>query len=683
MEINLKKCEFFQPNVIFLGFVVSAEGIKVDEGKIEAIKEWPTPRSFHDVRSFHGLASFYRRFIQGFSSIAAPLTECLKGDKFEWTPVAPASFERLKECLSAAPVLALPDFAKMFEVECDASGVGIGGVLLQEGRPIAYFSEKLNGAKLNYSTYDKEFLAIVRVLETWSHYLLPREFVLHTDHEALKYINGQHKLSRRHAKWVEFLQAFNFVLKHKPGAKNVVADVLSRKMILLSAMETKLIGFGYLKELYKDDEDFGAIFVQCAQQAIDRFHQVNGFLFHDSKLCIPRSSTRELLIREVHGGGIARHFGVDKTLAMLQEHFYWSRMEKQVRGLIARCATCQQAKSRVQPQGLYTPLPVPERPWEHVSMDFVLGLPRTQRRKDSIMVVVDRFSKMAHFIPCQKTDDATNVADLYFREVLRLHGVPKSIVSDRDTKFLSYFWKTLWHKLGTKLVFSTAYHPQTDGQTEVVNRTMAAILRTLVSKNQKDWDIKLAHAEFAYNRAPSSTTKSLPFQVVYGLNPLVPVKLMPASDMRSVSRDAEERAKEMRSLHEKIRAQIEKANQRYTERANRGRRMKIFQPGDFVWIHLRKDRFPGKRKNKLMPRAEGPFKIIERINENAYKIDLPGDYGVSATFNVQDLMPFVEDDDDESLRTNSFQQGEDDTKTDNNLSPSTRSKRGVTLLACD
>ncbi|KAI4372857.1 hypothetical protein MLD38_011041 [Melastoma candidum] len=528
---NLKKCEFFQPSVIFLGFVVSAEGIKVDESKIEAIKEWPSPRSFHDVRSFHGLASFYRRFIQGFSSIAAPLTECLKGDKFEWTPVAQASFERLKECLSAAPVLALPDFAKMFEVECDASGVGIGGVLLQEGRPIAYFSEKLNGAKLNYSTYDKEFLAIVRP-------------------------------------------------------------------------------------------------------------------------CIPRSSTRELLIREVHGGGIAGQFGVDKTLAMLQEHFYWPRMEKQVRGLIARCATCQQAKSRVQPQGLYTPLPVPERPWDHVSMDFVLGLPRTQRRKDSIMVVVDRFSKMAHFIPCQKTDDATNVAYLYFREVLRLHRVPKSIVSDRDTKFLSYFWKTLWHKLGTKLVFSTAYHPQTDGQTEVVNRTMAAILRTLVSKNQKDWNIKLAHAEFAYNQAPSSTTKSSPFQVVYRLNPLVPVELMPPSDMRSVSRDAEERAQEMRSLHEKIRAQIEKANQR-------------------------------KRKNKLMPRAEGPFKILERINDNAYKIDLPGDYRVSATFNVQDLMPFVEDDDDESLRTNSFQQGEDDTKTDDNLSPSTRSKRGVTLLACD
>ncbi|KAI4370397.1 hypothetical protein MLD38_018752 [Melastoma candidum] len=252
--------------------------------------------------------------------------------------------------------------------------------------------------------------------------------MLHTDHEALKYINGQHKLSRRHAKWVEFLQAFTFVLKHKPGAKNVVADALSRKMTLLTAMETKLIGFEYLKDLYKDDEDFGGIIVQCTNQSVDRFHQ---------------------------------------------------------------------AKSRVQPQGLYTLLPVPERPWEHISMDFMLGLLRTLQRKDSIMVVLDRFSKMAHFIPCQKTDDATKVADMYFREVLRLHGVSKLIVPDRDVKFLSYIWETLWHKLRTKLVFSTTYHVQTDGQTEVVNRTMAAILRTLVSKNQKDWDIKFAHVEFA------------------------------------------------------------------------------------------------------------------------------------------------------------------------------------------
>ncbi|KAI4387327.1 hypothetical protein MLD38_005168 [Melastoma candidum] len=224
-------------------------------------------------------------------------------------------------------------------------------------------------------------------------------------------------------------------------------------------METKLIGFEYLKDLYKSDEDFGGVFTQCTTQVIDQFHQVNGFLFRDSKLCIPRSSTRELLIREVHEGGIAGHLGVDKTLSMLQENFYWPQMEKQVRSLISRCAIWHQAKSRVQPQGLYTPLQVPERPWEH-----------------------------------------------------------------------------------------------TAGQTEVVNRTMATILRTLVSKNHKYWDVKLAHAEFAYNRAPSSTTKSSPFEVVYGHNAIIHVDLMPLPSVKIVSRHAEERTMEMRLLHEKIRA---------------------------------------------------------------------------------------------------------------------------------
>ena len=138
----------------------------------------------------------------------------------------------------------------------------------------------------------------------------------------------------------------------------------------------------------------------------------------------------------------------------------------------------------------------------------------------AIMVVVDRFSKMAHFIPCHKTDDATYIADLYFKEVLRLHGVPNSIVSDRDSKFLSHFWRSLWRLLGTRLLFSTAYHPHTDGQTEVTNRTLATLLRGLVSKSLKDWDLKLSHAEFAYNRSPSYATKHSPFECVYGVNPL-------------------------------------------------------------------------------------------------------------------------------------------------------------------
>ena len=165
--------------------------------------------------------------------------------------------------------------------------------------------------------------------------------------------------------------------------------------------------------------------------------------------------------------------------------------------ICGRCVVCKKAKTKALNQGLYSALPIPSLPWVDISMDFVLGLPRSKSGRDSIFVVVDRFSKMAYFIPCHKTDDAVQVADLFYRDVVRLHGIPKTVVSDRDAKFLSYFWKTLWSKLGTRLMFSTTCHPQTDGQTEVVNQTLSALLRSLVKKNLRFWEECLPRVEFA------------------------------------------------------------------------------------------------------------------------------------------------------------------------------------------
>lgn len=249
-------------------FVASTDGVKVDEEKVKAIREWPSPKSVGKVRSFHGLAGFYRRFVRDFSTLAAPLTEVIKKNVgFKWEQAPEDAFQALKEKLTHAPVLSLPDFLKTFEIECDAPGVGIGAVLMQDKKPIAYFSEKLGGATLNYPTYDKELYALVRALQTWQHYLWPKEFVIHTDHESLKHLKGQQKLNKRHARWVEFIETFPYVIKYKKGKDNVVADALSRRYVLLSSLDAKLLGFEHIKFLYANDSDFNKIYSSCEKFA--------------------------------------------------------------------------------------------------------------------------------------------------------------------------------------------------------------------------------------------------------------------------------------------------------------------------------------------------------------------------------------------------------------------------------
>ncbi|XP_027122069.1 uncharacterized protein [Coffea arabica] len=299
-------------------------GMKMDDQKVKAIQEWPTPRSVGDVQNFHGVAGFYRRFVRDFSTIAALLTELIKkNENFHWRDSQEKVFCALKHKLTHAPILALPDFSKTFEIDCDASGIGVGAVMNQGGKSIAYFSEKLNGVALNYSTYDKELYALIQALQVWQHYLRPKGFVIHTDYESLKYLKIQHNLSKKHVKWIAFVESFPYVTKYKTGKSNVVANALSRRYSLITSLDAKLLGFELIKELYAQDSDF----------------------------------VRELLVRESHSGGLIGHFGVDKTLAMLQEHFYWPHIRRDVARVVGRCLAPFQVLERINDNAYKLDLP--------------------------------------------------------------------------------------------------------------------------------------------------------------------------------------------------------------------------------------------------------------------------------------------------------------------------------------
>jgi hypothetical protein len=474
---------------------------------------------------------------------------------FHWTEEAEKSFNLLKKKITKQPILVFLDFNKTFQVRCDTSGFAIGVVLSQDDRPVAYFSEKLNEVKIKYSTYDKEFYAVIQALNKWRHYLVPKEFVLYNDNHALQFVTRQEKLNQKHAKWVEYMHNFTFVSKHISGTANKFVDALSRKCLFMQEFRVKTLGFDNLKEMYRDDLDFKETYEASENPILrDRSQWIeymiqDGLLFKGNQLCIPTCSMRENLLKEKHSGGLAGHFSHDKTFSKLNGSYFWPGMRTDVKKFVDRCKICQHTKGKRHNTGLYQPLTIHERPLDAVSMDFILGLPRKHRGYDSIFVVVNRFSKMAHFIPCQKTSDATHIANLFFKEAVTLHGLPKSIISDRDTRFVGHFWRTLWKKLRTSLSFRSTYHPQTDGLTEVVKRSLGDLLRSLVTENHSQWDHILPQAEFTYNYSLNRSTGKSPFQIVYGMQPrgFSELKDVEQAEFRSAS--AEDFAERMKELH--------------------------------------------------------------------------------------------------------------------------------------
>jgi hypothetical protein len=520
----------------------------VDPGKISEILDWKQPKDASKIRSFLGLAGYYRRFIEGFSKLVKPLTSLLeKGKEFKWDEACQNCFEELKKRLTTAPILVMPDIHKGFDVYCDASHLGLGCVLMQEGKVIAYASRQLRKHEKNYPTHDLELAAVVHALKIWRHYMIGNKCKIFTDHKSLKYIFTQKELNLRQRRWLELIKDYDLEIQYHPGKANVVADALSRKgqvnnitthlmsQELCWKMEQLNLGMLYnveatvmevestleeeIRKGQESDEKIKEIKALIGLgKAPDFMEDEQGTVWFKKRICVPEiEHLRQLILREAHDLAYSIHPGSTKMYQDLKEKYWWYGLKRDVATHVALCDVCQRVKAEHQrPAGLLQPLKVPEWKWEGIGMDFIVGLPRTRDCYDSIWVIVDRLTKVAHFIPVKTTYSGAQLAELYMSRIVCLHGVPKKIVSDRGTQFTSRFWKRLHESMDTKLNFSSAYHPQTNGQTERTNQVLEDMLRACALKHGRSWDKSLPYAEFSYNNSYQASLKMAPFEAVYG-----------------------------------------------------------------------------------------------------------------------------------------------------------------------
>ena len=653
-----QKCEFWLDQVAFLGHIVSADGIKVDPAKVEAITNWSRPSTVTEVRSFLGLAGYYRRFVEGFSTIAMPLTQLTrKSNKFIWTDECEISFQELKKRLVTSPVLTLPYGMGGYVIYSDASKKGLGCVLMQHGKVIAYASRQLKPHEVNYPTHDLELAAVIFALKIWRHYLYGDKCDIFTDHKSLKYIFTQKELNMRQRRWIELLKDYDVNIQYHPGKANKVADALSRKnfgnlavlMTQQKPLQHEIEKFGlefYCQDTVgiiasmhvepslisrikaAQDEDDGELWsivenIKKGKQSEFRIDD-HDVIWMGNRLCVPNNKElKEEVMEEAHRSAFSIHPGETKMYQDVKEHFWWVGMKRDIAEFVSKCLTCQQVKIEHQrPSGLLQPLEMPTWKWENICMDFVIGLPKTLKKNDAIWVIVDRLTKSAHFLAIRGSTSLESLALLYRNEIVRLHGIPVSIVSDRDPRFTSKFWQGFQKAWGTKLNYSTTFHPQTDGQSERTIQTLEDMLRACALDWSGNWDEYLPLVEFSYNNSWQASIGMAPFEALYGRKCRTPTcwnevgeKLLEGPDLVQVTTDKVEVAQE----------RLRQARSRQKSYADKSRREYEFKAGDKVFLKVSPwkgiQRFG--QKGKLSPRYIGPFEVLEKVGVVAYRVALP------------------------------------------------------------
>ncbi|GJV34062.1 reverse transcriptase domain-containing protein [Tanacetum coccineum] len=567
------------------------ELLKKEKIKMEAVKNWKAPR-----------------------------TPTEKSKTFDWGEEQELEFQKLKDKLYNAPVLALPDGPEDFVVYCDAPGIGLGCVLIQRGKVIAYASRQLKIHEKNYTTHDLELGAVVFALKIWRNYMYETKSVIYTDHKSLQHIFSQKELNMRQRCWIELFSDYDCEIRYHPGKANVVVDALSRKervkpkrvrtmnMILQASIKDRILA------AQKETVDEFVVLQKGLNEMIKQ--RSDGTLYYLDRIWVPlKGEVRTLIMDEAHKSKYSVHPGANKMYYDLRDRYWWPGMKKDIAEYVSKCLTCLKVKAEHQrPSGLLQQPEIPVWKWEGIAMDFVTKLPRTSSGHDTIWVIVDRLTKSAHFLPMREDYKMERLARLYLNEIVARHGVPISIISDRDSRFTSRFWQSMQEALGTRLDMSTAYHPQTDGQSEHTIQTLEDMLRACVLDFGGSWDVHLPLVEFSYNNSYHSSVRCAPFEALYGRKCRSPIMWAEVGEGQLIGPElVQETTEKISQIKDRLKAARDRV------------------------VRFRK-------KGKLAPRFVGPFEIIEKVGPVAYQLDLPEELnGVHDTFHVSNLKKCLAD----------------------------------------
>ena len=686
LQVDIKKCEFDVEETTFLGVIVSGAGLRMDPKKIEAVIQWKTPTHLKEVQGFVGFCNFYRRFIQDFSKIVKPLVALTKKDAlFLWDEKTTYAFEELKRRMAIAPILRHFDPKRQAILETDASDWVTGGILSQkddEGvlHPVAFYSKSMIPAECNYHIYDKELLAIIRCFEHWrpelEHTDLPIQ--IFTDHQALKTFMENKELTRRQARYLDLLSEFNFQIIFRPGRKNSKADALTRMPgsfpigkddertqhqkqtiltpdrveIRVNAIEEGL--FERVLQCNKEDkecEEYRQAIATNQEKLyglrLNKCRTVDGALYIHGLLWVPTGMQTEV-IQEIHDQPAANHPGLARTIHHLRRHYYWPGHTETIRRYLRNCHSCRRTKApRDATNGLLTPLPIPQQRWNDITMDFIVGLPLSEGY-NAICTIICRLSKERHYVPCHAGDGGTSAEEtvwILIWNVFRLHGLPSSIISDRGPQFISTVWKSFCKRLRIKVSLSTAYHPQTDGQSERANQEVERGLRTYCNYMQDDWAKWLPMVEFSDNNNLTSATQMSPFYANKGFNPRMSfdpdTTSYHSTRERLEAAKAEDIAKRMEEILEYSKERLTRSQKAMQLQANKHRKEVSYNIGDKVWLSSKNIRSTRPCRS-LEDKQLGPYEIIGKVGK-AYELRLPKSMPIHNRFAPDLLQPYPND----------------------------------------